>query len=177
MIVTDGQVTVNRERVMFTYRLHIGHNLCKVAENSLFPLYEMKKLLYNVSDIMRGGGALKCMKCGKETRNTDVFCVECLTVMEKYPVKPGTLAYIPARSESAAARQIRKAKEKTPEEQIKGLHKLVQMLVIGILTLATTLSISIGVLVYVMTEETAVPESRTVPTRRNYSTATTEPTE
>ena len=120
---------------------------------------------------------MKCMKCGKETQNADVFCGECLSAMEKHPVKPGTLAYIPVRPEPAASKPARKVKEKTPEEQIKALHKLVQVLVIGLLTLATTLSVSIGVLVYVMAEDADVPESRSVPTRRNYSTATTEPTE
>ena len=40
---------------------------------------------------------MNCMKCGKTTTNEQVFCDDCLQVMAKHPVKPGTPVYLPQR--------------------------------------------------------------------------------
>lgn len=39
----------------------------------------------------------QCLKCGKKTEGSNVFCGSCLEVMEHYPVKPGAVAHIPTR--------------------------------------------------------------------------------
>ena len=38
-----------------------------------------------------------CMKCGREIEDGQAFCGDCLAVMEKYPVKPGTAVILPKR--------------------------------------------------------------------------------
>ena len=37
------------------------------------------------------------MKCGKKLGSSQVFCDECLEMMEKNPVKPGTVVKLPNR--------------------------------------------------------------------------------
>ena len=71
---------------------------------------------------------MNCVKCGKKTEGTDVFCPECLETMKRYPVKPGTKIHIPVRPEPAERKQTKTKKEKSPEEQIAALQKLVKLL-------------------------------------------------
>lgn len=135
----------------------------------LFPLYESKKLLYNTSDKSKGGGTVNCVKCGKKTEGTNVFCAECLEGMKRYPVKPGTKVHIPVRAAHTERKQPQARKERTPEEQITALHKLVQVLVIMVACLTTTLAVTVGVLVYALTDEIATEPQQT-PMSRNYTT-------
>lgn len=114
---------------------------------------------------------MNCMKCGKKTDGTSVFCAECLAEMERYPVRPGTVVHIPTRKETADRKVPRKKKERTPEEHLTMLHRLVQILVICVVGLATTLAVTLGVLVYVLVEPVE-SEPQQVPTGRNYSTST-----
>lgn len=68
---------------------------------------------------------MQCMKCGREIANRQVFCEECLTEMEKYPVKPGTVVQLPPRPKQAPARKNgghHKA-ARSQEEQIKRLKR------------------------------------------------------
>lgn len=113
---------------------------------------------------------MNCMKCGKKTEGTDVFCGECLADMARYPVKPGTTVQLPVRREVAERKTPRVKKERPLEEQIASLHKLVQMLVILSACLATTLAVTVGVLVYTLVESVE-PEPQQMPTGRNYSTS------
>ena len=38
-----------------------------------------------------------CMKCGKKTGKTSVFCDECLEKMADYPVEPNAVVHLPNR--------------------------------------------------------------------------------
>lgn len=38
---------------------------------------------------------MNCLKCGQKIGDSEVFCPGCLTDMEKYPVKPGTVVRLP----------------------------------------------------------------------------------
>lgn len=117
---------------------------------------------------------MSCVKCGKKTEGSDVFCPACLEDMKRYPVKPGTKAHIPTRPELPERKPAKAKKEKTPEEQIAGLQKLVRLLMILVVTLAVALSVAVGVLVYQLTGNTD-EESYQQPMSRNYTTsATTE---
>ena len=55
-----------------------------------------------------------CLRCGKETQNSAVFCEECTKCMEDYPIKPGTVVVLPQREPAHAEK---KTKRKTKEEQ------------------------------------------------------------
>lgn len=67
---------------------------------------------------------MNCMKCGKTTTNEQVFCDDCLQVMAKHPVKPGTPVYLPQRQEAPAGKKTgRRVRELPVEEQLKDLQK------------------------------------------------------
>lgn len=114
---------------------------------------------------------MNCMKCGKETNGTNVFCDPCLAEMDHYPIKPGTKVLIPTRPEPVEGRHLRVKKERTPEEQINALHKLVHFLLIVVSCLVTTLALTMSLLFYTLVDA-AEPAEQTSPVGRNYSTST-----
>ncbi len=70
---------------------------------------------------------MNCMRCGREIRDEQVFCSECLAEMEKCPVRSDTPVRIPRRPEPAAHRTVRK-KAPPEEDQIRSLKKRVRIL-------------------------------------------------
>ena len=73
---------------------------------------------------------MNCMKCGRETKNDQVFCQDCLLEMEKYPVLPGSVVLLPRRRESTVIKKTPKRHVLTAEEQIASLRKWVITLMI-----------------------------------------------
>ena len=90
---------------------------------------------------------MQCMKCGREIPAGDVFCQECLTDMEKYPVKPGTVVRIPRQPHQKKHQERRPVI--TPERKVEILTRRVRALS-WLLTLAVALSICLGTLVLSM---------------------------
>lgn len=113
---------------------------------------------------------MNCMKCGKKTDGTNVFCGECLADMARYPVKPGTTVQIPPKREVPERKPVRAKKERTPEEQVVHLQKSVRTLTVLAACLATALAVTLGALVYTLVEP-AEPETQQMPMSRNYSTS------
>lgn len=113
---------------------------------------------------------MNCVKCGKETRENNVFCEECLAEMEKYPIRPGTVVQIPSRREEPERKPARKAKEQTPEEQIASLKKTIRFLTICAAVFAVMLALTAGALGFLLARQ-AEPVAETRPQSRNYSTA------
>ena len=67
---------------------------------------------------------MECMKCGKNTSDHQVFCDDCLQVMERYPVKPGTPITLPKTSSPTAAKKAaHKKRTLAPDEQVIYLRK------------------------------------------------------
>lgn len=68
---------------------------------------------------------MNCMKCGREIEEGQVFCVECLEVMARYPVKPGTAVVLPKQRKEAPVLKRAPIRRKilTPEERIVKLRK------------------------------------------------------
>ena len=65
---------------------------------------------------------MTCMKCGREIKDQQVFCDECLGIMDTYPVKPGTPILLPTPpAKNANAQRSSKKRQKQPEEQIRQL--------------------------------------------------------
>ena len=109
---------------------------------------------------------MKCLRCGVETGDQQVFCKECLASMEQYPVKPGTPITLPDRRVAAEPqRAVRKKRELSPEEQLARVNRLVQLLVAALAATLVTAGI-FGSLLFV--ELTA--EEPQHPGTRNYST-------
>lgn len=80
---------------------------------------------------------MECLKCGRQTKERNVFCDECLAEMERYPVKPDTPVVLPKR-------QIRERKNHTKkptrnEEIIEQLQRRLRMMRRGIAALTVLL--------------------------------------
>ena len=67
---------------------------------------------------------MPCMKCGVEIPEDRVFCDHCLSVMDTYPIKPGTHIHLPKRAlaDDPAKKAVKKKRTPTPEEQIASLR-------------------------------------------------------
>ena len=72
---------------------------------------------------------MNCMKCGRETPAEQVFCEECLLEMEKYPVKPGTVVFLPTRKDHTVLKKPTKKRIVSLEEQVRILKKRVRVLI------------------------------------------------
>ena len=89
-----------------------------------------------------GGVAVNCMKCGRETKEDAVFCEECLEHMDRHPVPPHTLVYVPSEKDRAAVKKhIVVHPVATAEDQIKRLNRKVQ-------TLSLLLALAVGVAIF-----------------------------
>ena len=75
-----------------------------------------------------------CMKCGRELKDKQVFCPECLTIMADYPIKPDTPILLPTRH-SALPNPAKSPKKKArkPEEQVLRLRSTVRWLTLALL--------------------------------------------
>ena len=122
---------------------------------------------------------MQCMKCGRDLEEGDVFCQECRTVMEKYPVKPGTVVQLPHRPEYNAVKKQQPTRRKMlpPEEQVQLLKKLSRRL--GVALILTVLIAAVAG--YVAVTQYIENQSKQA-IGQNYSAVsteapTTEPTE
>lgn len=67
---------------------------------------------------------MNCVKCGREIPEDQVFCENCLTEMENYPVKPGTAVHIPTRpAEELPKKSVKKKRILTAEELLLRTRK------------------------------------------------------
>ena len=91
---------------------------------------------------------MNCVKCGREIEENQVFCPDCLTEMDGYPVKPGIVVHIPKHSGADEEKKslIRKKPILTPEEQIR---KLKRRLLWARMTVAALL-LACGILCFVV---------------------------
>ena len=62
---------------------------------------------------------MNCMKCGRKTEDGNVFCNDCLAVMDKYPVKAPASIPLPRREEEETVKKAARKKHRpSPEEQV-----------------------------------------------------------
>lgn len=72
---------------------------------------------------------MNCLKCGREIPQGQAFCPDCLSAMEKYPVKPGAPVHLPVRPvNSATRRQTRQRWAISEKEQIRRQKKAIRRL-------------------------------------------------
>ena len=112
-----------------------------------------------------------CMKCGREISGDQVFCQECLDVMEKYPVKPGTVVLLPRVSQSQP-KPHRRHPVIPPEEQIHILKKRVRGLV---LALVLAIAATVGLAYVTVTDYLEDKDVQFLP-GQNYSSSTSPDT-
>ena len=99
---------------------------------------------------------MSCLKCGNNTEEKQAFCSECLTLMEKYPVKPGVAIHLPHRNPSAPEKKASaRLREPTAAEQVDHLRKMIRWLLGMIAVLSILLLLTAGMLLHVMDKEPA----------------------
>ena len=92
---------------------------------------------------------MSCLKCGKETGISSVFCDSCLWKMAAYPVKPDIVVQLPNRPDEVEEKKpVRKKKQPTPAELLKKARRRVLWLSVTVLLLIVGLLISISLLVH-----------------------------
>lgn len=97
---------------------------------------------------------MRCLKCGKEIKDEQVFCAHCLSVMEKYPVKPDVPVQLPIRTPNVTPPKARAKRQSfNPEEQLLRLRKTVRVLVAMILLLTLILCFTCAVLTHSLLEQ------------------------
>ena len=119
-----------------------------------------------VSIKQKGGIAVNCMRCGRETPGEQCFCEECLLDMERYPVKPGTVIQLPSRRGDAPQRKQSRRKSISPEEQLKILKRRLR----GVCVSLVICLLLLGLAVYSLLRHTG--EDRFA-IGQNYSSVTT----
>jgi len=145
-----------KSRTVFLY-------FCKTAAEK--GLYERSKLLYNVIYIKLGVCDMNCMRCGRDIEDGQVFCAQCLEVMKKSPVNPGTAIRIPHRPDPQLRRTVRR-KQVSEEEQIRILRKRLRIMAwLFAITLAALIALSIPTVIHFTQEHNVLPG-------QNYSSAT-----
>lgn len=95
-----------------------------------------------------------CIKCGKDTKNEQVFCPQCLAGMEAYPVRPDVHIQLPNHSaRNAAKKNAKKKRTPTPEELVVLLRTKNRRLLVVILVLLLLL----GAAAYALTRGADAP--------------------
>lgn len=95
-----------------------------------------------------------CMKCGVKIGDEQVFCQDCLSVMARYPVKPGTVVQLPSRPASSETRKpTPRKREVTAEKKLRRAKRAVVILTVLLVTVSLMLGLLIGALWYRHQEE------------------------
>ena len=92
---------------------------------------------------------MNCMKCGRETAGTDVFCEKCLAAIARYPVKPGTHVHLPKRTEEQT-RQYRRKRLPSQEEIIAELRMKLRRRKLAVLVLVLLLLLCLAAVVLLL---------------------------
>lgn len=118
---------------------------------------------------------MNCMKCGREIEEGQAFCPYCLVDMESYPVKPGTVIFLPnqqAQPQPPKKSILRHKPQLPPEEQLPALKRKLWVL----RAVSVLLIILLTVLGYITSRViTELDIQRLL--GQNYSTVETEETE
>ena len=101
---------------------------------------------------------MQCLKCGKKTAGKQVFCEECLAVMQNYPVKPGIPVQLPQRERRAPEKkQSPSLQEHSAAEQVHRLRTMIRWLLGGIAVLSIILLLTAGMLIHTLEQDKSSP--------------------
>jgi len=90
---------------------------------------------------------MNCMKCGRESKEDQAFCPQCLESMRKHPVKPDVVVQLPTRREAVQKKVQTRKKVRTAQEQVLILRRRNRWLIaaVGVLLAACLLLFSLCV--------------------------------
>ena len=87
---------------------------------------------------------MNCMRCGREVEEGQVFCNECLELMESDPIRIATPVHIPRQPTKGAATR---RPVHHPEEEVRRLEKANERLRVWVILLAMA-AVLLGMAVY-----------------------------
>ena len=94
---------------------------------------------------------MSCLKCGKDTGVSSVFCDDCLAKMTEYPVKPDIAIQLPHRiADTEDKKTVRKKKQLTTAQLLKKSQRRVLWLSAAVIFLIISLVISLSLLAYTL---------------------------
>lgn len=112
-----------------------------------------------------------CLKCGKETNQSRVFCDRCLEIMEKYPVKSGTAISLPHRETADSLKKAAQRKRNlSAEEQLGMMKKTTRRLIAALAVLSVILALCTGLLIHNLLDRNPEPSA----VGRNYTINTNQ---
>ena len=116
---------------------------------------------------------MNCMKCGRETENEQVFCGECLSVMEKYPVKPGIVIHLPRHEDAPPKKAPPAHPVRTPEEQVLRQKSIIRWLCFGMTVLIIAFGLAAAAVLYLLDQrDLQFERQRAQEVGRNYHVVT-----
>lgn len=111
-----------------------------------------------------------CLKCGREIFAEQVFCDNCLAVMEESPVKPGTPVLLPSPKRQVSSKKQTHRKRVLPaEEQVVHLRKALRRMYLCVAVLIVVLGMATALLVNEILEDDApaIGQNYTIDTTLN----------
>lgn len=91
---------------------------------------------------------MRCMKCGTETQDQQIFCDSCLAVMDKFPIKPGTPVSLPNRPAATAKAAVSRRRIYSVEERLQRTRRTVKWLAIALVSSLLALVLTVTLLVH-----------------------------
>ncbi len=116
---------------------------------------------------------MNCLKCGRDVPEEQLFCEDCLAVMQKYPVKPNTAIQLPHRSDAVSVKKTLTRRRQAPsaEEKLQTARRFLRrILVLWLITLGLLIMSLYPAVKYLIGDSIRLPG-------QNYSTFSTAPTE
>lgn len=94
---------------------------------------------------------MNCMKCGQKIKDRQVFCEECLAIMDTYPVKPGTPIQLPSPPPKNATQvKSNKRRQRKPEEQIVYLRTTIRWLSLALVVAMLSFAVVVIMLLWLL---------------------------
>ena len=101
---------------------------------------------------------MKCMKCGRDLKDSSAFCADCQADMEKHPVKPNTPIYLPPRTAAPPPKKKPSRKKAVkPEEQVYSLRRNIRWLVLALIIVILGYILTTALLLQVVEKKTGEP--------------------
>ena len=108
---------------------------------------------------------MACIKCGRKTKEQQVFCDDCLAQAESYPVDPATAIQLPAREATLLPKKKngKKRADLPPEEQLPRLRSSFRWLLLALIVMLISFCLTAAMLLYLLDQRDNTPADRQSP--------------